>query len=97
MQNRRALTLLNSIFEKSENWGVTAIPTPLLMLFMVFICNEKRFSTVEAGRKIYQRVKDTVIPKKRNMRKDMALECSLRSFPSGTSSRSLASSYLIVE
>src|SRR3990167_1907232 len=96
MANASTLTLLRNTKEKAASW-LTALPVAGLPLTACSVadCFWNSTETVSAGSTTYQNRLETMMPRNRYMRKEMALLCSFSSFDSWEASMSLLSSSLI--
>src|SRR3989338_6745611 len=71
------LILLKNILKSTENCCAALPETMLFIDCIVSVCLSKSRFTVAGGKKTYQTTQDNVTPTNKNIRKTMALLCSL--------------------
>src|SRR3989338_3496341 len=90
------LILLKNILKNTENCCAALPETMLFIDCIVWVCLSKSRFIVAGGKKIYQTTEDKVTPTNRNIRKTIALLCSLSSLLSPSITKSFLSSNIIV-
>src|SRR3989338_852712 len=95
-EKARTLMLLRKMSEKMASWLMALeLTLGVLMAWMVLVWRSKAIDAMSLGSTTYQSMLETVMPRKRYMRNDIALLCSCRRRGSESIAMSLLSSSLI--